>query len=210
MMTWTAMGQGKTKNLRARLSGYQEVPAVSTEGSGEFRGRIDPRDTEMAYDLSYSGLRGNVTMAHIHFANTGTNGPIMIWLCGTATNPGPAGTPTCPQQGTVSRTVSAADVIGPAGQGIPPGDFAQAGGGAVVIHGDVLDKGRGRLARAQAGKLVLEVLDSVNRTVGTTTAVITHNVVIAAMADRVIHFSDGRIHSIDSNASRKSPRELSW
>lgn len=126
MITWTAMGQGKTKNLRARLSGYQEVPAVSTEGSGEFRGRIDPRDTEMAYDLSYSGLRGNVTQAHIHFANSGTNGPIMIWLCGTATNPGPAGTPACPQQGTVSRTITAADVVGPAGQGIPPGDFAQA------------------------------------------------------------------------------------
>jgi hypothetical protein len=126
MITWTAMGQGNTKNLRARLSGYQEVPALSTEASGEFRGRIDPRDTELSYDLSYSGLRGTVTQAHIHFGNAGTNGGVMIWLCGTATNPGPAGTPTCPQEGSVGRTITASNVVGPAGQGIPPGDFQQA------------------------------------------------------------------------------------
>jgi putative ABC transport system ATP-binding protein len=63
---------------------------------------------------------------------------------------------------------------------------------------------------SKTGVVVLEVLERINRELGTTTAVITHNAGIADMADRVIHFSDGRIHSIDSNSSKKSPRELSW
>jgi putative ABC transport system ATP-binding protein len=63
---------------------------------------------------------------------------------------------------------------------------------------------------SKTGVVVLEVLERVNRELGTTTAVITHNAGIADMADRVIHFSDGRIHSIDSNSSKKSPRELTW
>jgi hypothetical protein len=66
-----------------------------------------------------------VTQAHIHFGAKSTNGGIMIWLCGTATNPGPAGTPACPASGEVSRTVTAADVVGPAGQGISAGEFAE-------------------------------------------------------------------------------------
>jgi hypothetical protein len=50
----------------------------------------------------------------------------MIWLCGTATNPGPARTPVCPASGEVSRTVTASDVIGPAGPGVSAGEFAAA------------------------------------------------------------------------------------
>ena len=60
------------------------------------------------------------------------------------------------------------------------------------------------------GVVVLEALDRVNRELGTTTAVITHNADIAAMADRVIHLSDGHISSIDRNAQRKSPRDIHW
>ncbi|MEX0958886.1 MAG: ABC transporter ATP-binding protein [Burkholderiales bacterium] len=63
---------------------------------------------------------------------------------------------------------------------------------------------------SKTGVVVLEVLERINRELGTTTAVITHNAGIADMADRVIHFSDGRILSVDSNTSRKSPQELSW
>jgi putative ABC transport system ATP-binding protein len=57
---------------------------------------------------------------------------------------------------------------------------------------------------------VLEVIDRVNRELGTTTAVITHNVTISAMADRVISLSDGRISSIRQNKVKISPRELVW
>jgi putative ABC transport system ATP-binding protein len=60
------------------------------------------------------------------------------------------------------------------------------------------------------GIVVLEALDRVNRELGTTTAVITHNADIAGMAGRVIHVSDGHIASIEVNAQRKQPRELHW
>ncbi|MBK8162126.1 MAG: ABC transporter ATP-binding protein [Gammaproteobacteria bacterium] len=60
------------------------------------------------------------------------------------------------------------------------------------------------------GIKVLEVIERVNREIGTTTVVITHNVVIAGMADRVIHLSNGRIHSEERNAVRMSPGQLSW
>ncbi|MDX9768086.1 MAG: ABC transporter ATP-binding protein [Ectothiorhodospiraceae bacterium] len=63
---------------------------------------------------------------------------------------------------------------------------------------------------SKTGIVVLEVLERINRELGTTTAVITHNAGIADMADRVIHFSDGRIHDIRTNAHKKAPRELSW
>lgn len=60
------------------------------------------------------------------------------------------------------------------------------------------------------GITVLEALDRVNRELGTTTAVITHNADIAAMAHRVIYLSDGTITEVTVNERRKSPRELSW
>jgi putative ABC transport system ATP-binding protein len=63
---------------------------------------------------------------------------------------------------------------------------------------------------SKTGIVVLEVLERINRELGTTTAVITHNAAIADMADRVIHFSDGRIHAIRENPEKKSPSEIHW
>jgi len=60
------------------------------------------------------------------------------------------------------------------------------------------------------GVVVLEVLEKVNRELGTLTVLITHNAGIADMADRVIRLSDGRIAEIRANAARKAARELSW
>src|SRR5689334_23326339 len=60
------------------------------------------------------------------------------------------------------------------------------------------------------GRIVLAVLERVNRELGTTTAVITHNAPIAKMADRVITMSDGRIKSVKKNAVKASPEELEW
>jgi putative ABC transport system ATP-binding protein len=62
----------------------------------------------------------------------------------------------------------------------------------------------------QTGKLVLEVIEQINRELGTTAVVITHNAAIAGMADRVIHLGDGRIQRIDRNAQKLRPSELSW
>ena len=62
----------------------------------------------------------------------------------------------------------------------------------------------------QTGIVVLEVIQRVNRELGTTTAVITHNAAIADMADRVIHLSDGHISSVRRNTKKIPPSELRW
>ena len=62
----------------------------------------------------------------------------------------------------------------------------------------------------QTGILVLEAIERVNRELGTTTAVITHNAAIADMADRVISLADGRIASVRANAHKIPPQELHW
>ena len=82
---------------------------------------------------------------------------------------------------------------------------------AVAKRPDVLlcDEPTGALDYA-TGKLVLEVLERVNRELGTTTVVITHNAAIAAMADRVIRISSGEIVEIQRNEVKRSPAELSW
>ncbi len=60
------------------------------------------------------------------------------------------------------------------------------------------------------GIVVLEVIERVNRELGTTTAVITHNATIGSIADRVIHLSNGRIASVESIQRKVSASELTW
>jgi len=62
----------------------------------------------------------------------------------------------------------------------------------------------------QTGKLVLEVIERINRELGTTAIVITHNAAIAGMADRVVHLGDGTVQRIERNARKVSPSELAW
>jgi len=82
---------------------------------------------------------------------------------------------------------------------------------AVVKRPEVLlcDEPTGALDYA-TGKLVLEILDRINRELKTITAVITHNAAIAAMADRVLRISSGRIADVQRNERRASPAELTW
>ena len=60
------------------------------------------------------------------------------------------------------------------------------------------------------GVLVLEAIEKINRDLGTTAAVITHNQVIGSMADRVLQIADGRVAKVEVNGERKRPGELSW
>jgi putative ABC transport system ATP-binding protein len=60
------------------------------------------------------------------------------------------------------------------------------------------------------GVLVLEAISRINRELGTTTAVITHNAVIAEMADRVISISDGKIINVHQNPQKRTANELTW
>ncbi|MFY7872912.1 MAG: ABC transporter ATP-binding protein [Limnohabitans sp.] len=82
---------------------------------------------------------------------------------------------------------------------------------AIVKRPQVLlcDEPTGALDYA-TGKQVLEVIETINRELGTTTVVITHNAAIAGMADRVIHLADGRILREERPARKLSPSELSW
>ncbi len=82
---------------------------------------------------------------------------------------------------------------------------------AVVKRPDVLlcDEPTGALD-AQTGRVVLAALAGVNRELGTTTALITHNAGIGAMADRVVHVRDGRIERVERNARRADPAEMAW
>src|SRR2546428_12414687 len=62
--------------------------------------------------VTYSGLQGPVTQSHIHVGQLGVSGSVVIFLCQTAANPDPTGlAPQCPQEGTVSGTITAANVI---------------------------------------------------------------------------------------------------
>jgi putative ABC transport system ATP-binding protein len=82
---------------------------------------------------------------------------------------------------------------------------------AIAKQPDILlcDEPTGALD-SKTGILVLEAIERVNRELGTSTALITHNTVIGSMADRVVHIADGRIASVESNAQRRSVRELAW
>lgn len=120
-----AAADGNRKSFSTTLFGYEENPAVNTPATGSIELNIANNEESVSYTLSYSGLKGNVTQAHIHLGARGTNGGIMVWLCGTGTNPGPAGTPACPTPGgTVSGSFNAGNVLGPAAQLLTPGDLA--------------------------------------------------------------------------------------
>ena len=103
---------GRGGPFRAKLIGYEEVPAVNTVAEGTFTARSNRDGTSVDYTLTFSGLQGTVQQSHIHFAQKSVNGSIIVWLCGTAALPGPAGTPTCPAGGgTVTGTFTSANVL---------------------------------------------------------------------------------------------------
>jgi hypothetical protein len=107
------------QTVKARLQGFNEVPAVSSTGSGEFRARIRGEDA-VDWELSYEGLEGTITTAaHIHLGQKGVNGGVSVFFCGTPD------TPCTPGSGTFSGTFTAADVVGPAGQGIAAGELSE-------------------------------------------------------------------------------------
>jgi putative ABC transport system ATP-binding protein len=82
---------------------------------------------------------------------------------------------------------------------------------AIAKQPDILlcDEPTGALD-SKTGVLVLEAIERVNRELGTSTALITHNTVIASMADRVVQIADGRIASIEKRSRRTPARELAW
>jgi hypothetical protein len=141
------------KKATAQLIGYEEVPAISTEGGGTFRARMDGDDA-FTFTLSYGGLSSHVQQAHIHFGQKSVNGGIAVFLCSNLPAP-PAGTAACPESGEVTGTITAAQVIGPGPQGITDGQFDElldairAGVAYVNVHTDTFPGGE---IRGQLGK----------------------------------------------------------
>src|SRR6266581_5824346 len=119
-----AGGSGAGFNhLTATMSGYQEVPAISSTGTADFTADVSKDGSSIAWQLSYSGLEGTVTQSHIHFGQRSVNGGISVFLCSNLGN-GPAGTQACPAApAEITGSFTAADVIGPSAQGVDTGEF---------------------------------------------------------------------------------------
>ncbi|HKR11109.1 MAG TPA: CHRD domain-containing protein [Pyrinomonadaceae bacterium] len=98
------------KKINEFLTGYEEVPSVSTTATGDFEARISRDGTRIEWELSYDDLEGAVQQAHIHFGQKGVNGGISVFLCTNLGN-GPAGMQACPAApARISGTIFAADV----------------------------------------------------------------------------------------------------
>jgi hypothetical protein len=123
-----------------RLSGFQEDPlAFSTPGSATFVAQINDREQVINYRLSWTDLPTNVVQAHIHLGGRAQSGGVITFLCGGGPADAPA--PACPAgNASVTGTITPASVIGPGGQGIAAGEFAEliralrAGATYVNIH----------------------------------------------------------------------------
>jgi hypothetical protein len=125
----TAYADRDGDNARANLSGFQEVPVVSTTGSGRVRLHIIS-DERIDWELTYEDMEADVTQAHIHVAQRNVNGGIVLWFCGTTIatppTPGPAGTQVCTaRSGSFSGTFSPASVQTVATQHFENGNLAE-------------------------------------------------------------------------------------
>jgi hypothetical protein len=107
--------------VSARLNGLAESPVVSSPGRGRFSGVL--KQEALEYTLTFDNLQAPITQGHIHIGQPDINGGIIVWLCGTASNPGPDGTQVCPQSGTISGTIVANNVQQITAQGIAAGEF---------------------------------------------------------------------------------------
>ena len=110
----------QTERFSASLSGAPEVPPINTAGTGNFEMTIQPG--AINFSLSFADLSSTLTVAHLHFAPSKVAGGVMIFLCGGGNQPAcPAAT-----SGTITGTITAANVTGPGGQGITAGDLDSA------------------------------------------------------------------------------------
>ena len=113
-------GGSDRKSFKAQLTGFQEVPAISTTGTGSLRLKVNSANTEVAFTLTFSGLQGgNAVASHIHIGQPGVNGGVTVFFCGGG------GKPACPAatSGTVTGTFTSSDVLAVTAQGIAAGDL---------------------------------------------------------------------------------------
>ena len=115
--------QNERKDVKAKLSGFAEVPSISTTGTGKLRLSIDKANSTITYELSYSGLQGGtVGAAHLHLGQAGVSGLPFAFLWGGD------GKPSCPASTTtpITGTITSANILGSAtAQGIAAGELAE-------------------------------------------------------------------------------------
>ena len=143
------------QSFDAELDGFQEVPAISTTGMGNFHAEV--QEEQITYELSYEGLEGQVRQAHIHIGQEGVNGGIVAFLCTNQANAPDPETPNCPSSGTVTGTIDASDIVAVEPQGIAAGEFEEvmrameSGATYVNVHSDLFPGGeiRGEVEAAE-------------------------------------------------------------
>jgi hypothetical protein len=120
-----------TEHFHAVLVGFNEIGelnaetgAIFTQGHGTIDLALDPVAQTITFKLTFSDLSSSVTQAHIHFGKVHTPGGVMVFLCSNLGN-GPAGTQACPNSGTVTGTITAADVLAITGEGVVAGVFQE-------------------------------------------------------------------------------------
>jgi hypothetical protein len=108
----------------AKLVGFEEVPAaIFSKGSGTLDLDLNRRARTITFKLTFSGLSAPVTQSHIHFGKRHVAGGVTVFFCSNLGN-GPIGTAACPAGGgTVSGTITGANVLAIAAQAMPVGDF---------------------------------------------------------------------------------------
>jgi CHRD domain len=133
----------------ATLLGDNEVPPNNTAGTASFQMQVG---NTITFTIKFSGLSSNLVVAHLHFAPTKVAGGVMIFLCGGGNQPAcPAAT-----SGTITGTITAANVTGPTAQGIAVGDLTSAleavgeGNAYANMHTTIFPAGeiRGQVHRA--------------------------------------------------------------
>ena len=125
-----AMASQHTEEFRAVFSGFNETGALNAEsgailsdGSATLVLKLDRVAQTLSFSLTYSGLSAPVTQSHIHFGKVHMAGGVMVFFCSNLAT-APAGTQPCPASGgTVTGTLSAANVLAIAGQNVTAGDF---------------------------------------------------------------------------------------
>ena len=130
-VTTVSAAGANAQQFQANFSGFQELGALNAEtgailstGQGTLALNLNQPAGTLTFTLTYSGLSEPVTQAHIHFGKVHVPGGIIVFFC-TNLNNGPVGTQNCPAGGgTVSGTITGANIVGPAAQNITAGHFA--------------------------------------------------------------------------------------
>lgn len=117
----------RKNHFETRLQGFQENPSNSTTGHGDVKLTIDDDAQTITFEETYQDLEGVgttpfvtngvVTQSHIHVSAKHVNGGVAVFFCGGG------GKPACPTpSGTVTGVIVPADIVGPAAQGLNPGE----------------------------------------------------------------------------------------